>query len=61
MMSTNFGTGKHNFGYVPDPDINECCADAAKDESICFRCRHYEEHHGIPTCCGIDFEEQEED
>lgn len=60
MLSANFGTGKHNFGYVPDPNV-EGCADAAKDESICFRCKFYEEHHGIPTCCGNEFEEKEED
>ena len=54
-----FGTGKHNFGYIPDPDT-EVCVDAAKDETLCETCVYYEEHHGIPMCCGNEYKEKDE-
>lgn len=60
MMNTNFGTGKHNFGYIPDPNCSEFCHDAAKDETLCETCKFYEECNGIPTCNGTEYREREE-
>lgn len=38
----------------------EFCFDAEKDETLCDTCKHYEEHHGIPMCCGSEYEERDE-
>ena len=54
-----FGTGKYNFGYIPDPDT-EVCADAAKDETLCETCVYYEVYHGIPMCNGNEYKEKDE-
>lgn len=51
-------SAKSRFGYVPDPDT-DMCADAAKDETLCESCKYYEEHHGIPTCNGNEYEVKE--
>ena len=37
----NFGNGKYNYGYIPDPPINECEGDF--EENKCNGCSEYEE------------------
>lgn len=58
MLNTNFGTGKHNFGYMPDPpepEEFECYGD-------CSLCKWAEVHKdGRYICCGDEFESKEED
>ena len=56
MNHGNFGTGKNNFGYIPEPNSG-VCADAAFDERLCETCKYYEEHHGMPLCNGNEYEE----
>lgn len=60
MMNTNFGTGKHNFGYIPDPPEPkefECMED-------CSRCGWAEVHKDGRYICndvnGEGFIEKEE-
>lgn len=55
-----FGTGKHNFGYIPDPPENEFCCDAEKDNTLCDSCKYFTEYHGIPMCEGTEYQEKEE-
>lgn len=58
MMSTNFGTGRYNFGYIPDPpepEEFECMED-------CSLCKWAEVHKdGRYICNGNEFEEKEEE
>lgn len=37
-----FGTGKHNFGYIPDPTESEECTDEYV-EGLCEYCDHFEQ------------------
>lgn len=60
MNHGNFGTGKHNFGYIPEPNSG-VCADAAFDERLCETCMYYEEHHGMPLCNGNEYKEIEDE
>lgn len=46
-------------GFKCEEGQDEFCADASKDETLCETCKYYEEHNGIPMCCGSEYEEKE--
>ena len=41
IIKRDFGTGSHNFGYIPDPP--EPISDEWYEEH-CPKCKHYREH-----------------
>lgn len=49
-----------NFrGYFKcEENDREFCLDAQHYETLCETCRFYEETHGIPTCCGNEYEKK---
>ena len=63
MRHGNFGTGKHNFGYIPD--VPEPPSDEWLEEH-CPKCKHYYEYeedgiyYGECLNGGCEFEEVEE-
>ena len=52
----------HMFGRVPNPDCEEFCHDAAKNETLCDTCEYYEiDKFGCPSCCGNEYQERGND
>lgn len=50
------------FGVLPDAPEEEFCADALKDETLCDTCKYYSvDRCGIPSCCGNEYQEKEDE
>ena len=48
-------------GFKCEENQDEYCSDASRDETLCETCKYYEEHNGIPTCCGHEYKERGDD